>query len=251
MIVGTNNWNSITRGNVGSPKPLVAVGDNGYLVTSVTDGNIWLNPQQKGTNNWNDVAAGSSKIIACSNNGYIIRSNASSAINWLSPVNVCNANLKGITYGNGTFATVSDNQYIVTSNDEGATWNTPVKVLGAWNSVVFGNGKFVTVGTSGNIATSSDNGKTWSKQTVGSSGSAWYGVTYGNDKFVVVGQGGVTTSNDGINWTTPTKPWGIGIYGYNVACYDGVFIAGSDSGYISTSNAVSYTHLTLPTILLV
>ncbi len=234
-VVGTNTWNAIVWSHITSPGSFVAVGNGGYLVTSLNKGATWLSPQKKGTENWNSVAAGSAKVIACGNNGYIVRSNSPSVINWLSPVQVCNANLKGIAYGNETFVAVSDNQYIVTSNDEGATWTTPVKVLAAWYSIAFGDGKFVTVGTAGNIATSSDNGKTWSKQTVGSSGSTWYAITYGNGKFVAVGQAGVTISKDGIDWTTPTKVWGAGVYCYSIAYCNGIFIASSDGGYVSTS----------------
>ena len=57
----------------------------------------------------------------------------------------------------------------------------------------------------------------------------WYGIAYGNGKYVAVGQKGyVTTSTDGVNWTTPKTDGGYKS-SLGIAFGKGKFITGSST----------------------
>ena len=72
----------------------------------------------------------------------------------------------------------------------------------------------------------------------------WTGITYGNNKFVAIGDGGyISTSTDGITWTTPAKNSNLGNYNWKGITYgNNKFVAIGDGGYISTStDGVTWT----------
>ena len=74
-----------------------------------------------------------------------------------------------------------------------------------FSGVTYGNGKFVAVGNDGNITTST-NGVNWTTPiTVGSIFHDWTNICYGNGKFVVVGDRGY---NDGyVTTSTDGENW--------------------------------------------
>lgn len=62
------------------------------------------------------------------------------------------------------------------------------------------------VGTKGITARSTDGGEIWEAPSTFVSKKTWKGVIYNNGKFIAISVDGyVTTSTDGINWTTPEQ----------------------------------------------
>ena len=71
----------------------------------------------------------------------------------------------------------------------------------------------------------------------------WYGIAYGNGQYVAVGASGyVTTSTDGVNWTTPKQ---VGTANWKSIAYgNGKFVAFNYDGYTSVStNGTTWTTL--------
>ena len=100
------------------------------------------------------------------------------------------------------------------------------------NAVTFGKGMFVAVGNSGTIVISPD-GKGW---TVTNSGTTedLAGVVFGNNKFVAVGFNLISTSLDGVTWTSKQAQ----LFGANpsIAYGNGLFVVASYAGKIFTSS---------------
>ena len=72
-----------------------------------------------------------------------------------------------------------------------------------WSSITYGNGKYVMVGFNYGYISSSNDGINWTTPKRISQVS-WYAIAYGNGKFVIVGsEGYISTSTDGVNWTAP------------------------------------------------
>ena len=72
----------------------------------------------------------------------------------------------------------------------------------------------------------------------------WTGITYGNNKFVAIGDGGyISTSTDGVTWTTPVKNSNLGSNAWTGIAYgNNKFVALGMGGYISTStDGVTWT----------
>ena len=73
--------------------------------------------------------------------------------------------------------------------------------------------------------------------------NSWNAIAYGNGKYVAVGSSGyVTTSTDGINWTTPKQIAGSS-YTWNGIIYaNGKFVACGQYSYIAVStNGTNWT----------
>ncbi len=112
-------------------------------------------------------------------------------------------------------------------------------------NITYDGGKFVAVGADGSITTSTD-GITWTSQTL-TGGGLFYGVTYGNGTFVASGQGGaVVTSTDGSSWTSRTTPTSAMLY---CAAYgNGTFVVvGMGGTVISSNDGVTWTKQTSDT----
>ena len=73
-----------------------------------------------------------------------------------------------------------------------------------WNAIAYGNGKYVAVGANGYVTTSTD-GVNWTTYKVDSSATYnWADIAYGNSKFVVVGSSGRISTS--ANGTSWTTP---------------------------------------------
>lgn len=75
---------------------------------------------------------------------------------------------------------------------------------------------------------------------------SWHSVAYGNSKYVALStEGYITTSTDGITWSTATNPAGLSTYTnnwYDITYGDGKFVALRRNGNISTStDGVTWT----------
>lgn len=116
-----------------------------------------------------------------------------------------------------------------------------------WRSIVYGNGKYVVVGNDvdqGYITTSTD-GITWSTpQKVGDSG--WTAITYGNGQFVIVGRQYVSSSADGVNWVTPHIIGEETDLWKDVTYGNGKFVAVGTRGIgASSTNGVNWNYYTI------
>jgi hypothetical protein len=144
--------------------------------------------------------------------------------------------LNAFAYGNGLHVGVGAYGAIVTSPD-GVTWT--LESSGVTNTlfgVAHGNGLFVAVGTSGRILISPD-GRNWTSRPSGTS-SHLFGVVRGNDRFVAVGSQVMTTSPDGLAWSSAAKTVGFS----EVTFGNGLCVAVGSSGSILTStNGINWT----------
>lgn len=239
-VVGTNEWRSIAYGN----GIYVAVGENGYVTTS-TYGVNWTTPKVTttvdGARTWHAIAYGNGKFVAIS--GYWVTSSTDGKT-WITGQDISSAEratLGDITYGNGKFVIAMSNGYITYSTD-GNTWATISRKFGRiypnLTNICFGNGNFA--GIWNKYAVSSADGETWEiteSAELGAKIISWRAITYGKGKYVAVGydgmQGYITSSVDGIAWTTPVQQYNVNWY--NIAFCNGMFIACGSNGYITTS----------------
>lgn len=101
------------------------------------------------------------------------------------------------------------------------------------NASCYGNGLYVVVGGGGKISTSPD-GVNWTSQSSGVSVTL-YGACYANSLFVAVGASGtVLTSPDGVTWTARTS--GFGSTDIRGVCYgNGLFVAVGMGAALATS----------------
>ncbi len=71
----------------------------------------------------------------------------------------------------------------------------------------------------------------------------WNAIAYGNGKYVAVGDSGyITTSTDGVNWTTPQRPIDDDFTNdiYAITYADGVFIAAGRSCIYTSNNGINW-----------
>lgn len=221
--VGSSDWNAIVYGN----GKFVSVGTRGTAAYS-TNGVDWTTfnlskaagSTGSGTETeWNGITFNNGKFIAVGAYttssvydylGYTTTSK--DALEWTGSKQISTSRLLDVQYGeDGYYVTVGGKIHTgktpayYTTN--GLEWLTKIVSWDdlTFNSVSFGNGVWVTVGNNGRIGTIENIVEDrWSVQTVGS--NAWNNVIYSNGKFLAVGnQGYITSSIDGINWTTPAQ----------------------------------------------
>ena len=71
----------------------------------------------------------------------------------------------------------------------------------SWNAIAYGNGKYVAVGSSGYVTTSTDGINWTTPKQIAGSSYTWNGIIYANGKFVAVGKSRTITT------TTDGKTW--------------------------------------------
>ena len=227
-------------------KPL---GDIYSLENGVT---IIKNPQiTADLTNWSNessistVYTASFNYIIYANNKFVAIDSANSYIstsidgtNWSIASRIGSGGWNGITYGKNIFLVVGGSGKISASTD-GITWSSPIQVgSNIWNSITYGNGIFVIVGDNGYVSSSSD-GMTWSTPqkvvpttSIANNGSL-LSVAFGNNKFVATGIGGIVTSEDGLNWSEPTRIEGRTYR--KIAFGSGKFVLAPNGGYSAIS----------------
>lgn len=171
-------------------------------------------------------------------------------ISWSTPNCGMSTQISGLIRANDLFLLLSWYGGISTSPD-GTNWTlresgTAHNLWGA----AFGNGLFVVVGQnfgdSTGVCVTSHDGVTW---TPHQSMAALRNVAFGSGIFVRVGdKGHISSSTDGLNWTTRSSQTGASLYG--VAYGDGYFVAVGNRGTLVTSpNGVDWSNLPMPTSL--
>lgn len=226
-VVGSKTWRSIAYGN----GVYVAVGLDGYTAYS-TDGENWT-IKTVGADSWYGISFGNGKFVTVGKSRKITTTangktwttvkqiGTSSVGNWLA-----------IVYADGKFITSSSNGYGAISID-GVNW-TSMKIAAdyTWSlsTITYGNGRFIASGMS-NTYISTD-GETWVKcaNHVGCNA-----MTYGAGRFVSVHiESGAYSTDNGETWTE--VPITGGSYNWLGITYaNGLFVAGGQNGYITTS----------------
>jgi hypothetical protein len=123
-----------------------------------------------------------------------------------------------------------------------STWTTRTsQTTSSMNAATWGAGLFVLGGGNGQMTTSTD-GVTWTTRTSGFGTQGIFALTYGNGVYVAGGLvGTLTTSTDGTTWTTRTSNFGS--TAIRALTYgDGLYVAGGETGQLRTStDAVTWT----------
>jgi len=174
--------------------------------------NVWTQRTSNSTQNLQDLASDSSKVVAIGSSGHILKS--VDGATWSATDLGSNIELYGIHYANGLWVSVGDDYRwnpdgwvgVIYTSSDAITWtrrhfhNTTGTTL---RKVTYGNNIWVAVGNTGLILTSSD-GLTWTTQTSGTSKKI-NDIAFANGQFVAIGSGSgnmmVLTSTDGINWS--------------------------------------------------
>lgn len=187
----------------GTPNVLVAVGDNGAVLTSPDNGVSW-NPKTVTpaiTDRLNAVVATVSDLVAVGNNGKIIRS--SGGFVWVTAASGVTKNLTGVAVKGTRFCAVGEDGTILTS-DNAASWTTRSSgVTTHLRSVAASLIRFVAVGDGGQLVTS-DDGVTWTPVSLSQAGFSnnFTHVTWTGSVFIIVGSMGETyvSDNNGVSW---------------------------------------------------
>jgi hypothetical protein len=152
-----------------------------------------------------------------------------------------NTRAQAIAYYGGTYAagggTTGNANGVICTSTNGITWTTRTSNFGSagiW-AMAAGNGVFVAGGTAGTLRTSIDSGVTWVTRTSNFGTTHIYDIGYGDGVFIAGGGAGqLRRSTDGITWTTVSSPFTTSEIVNRVRYVDNVWIAGSNSLYIST-----------------
>ena len=150
--------------------------------------------------------------------------------------------LRDACSGDGVYLAVGgSSQARVLSTLDGVTYESFVDDRGWLGGCAYGDGVFVAVGSDRSIR-SLDGGVTWTDPTVQRvNGRNWQArdIAFGAGRFVAAGDEGVSTSVDGINWSSPTGP-----SVEHVAFGDGVWIALGDGSRGRSTDGVTWTFTT-------
>jgi hypothetical protein len=237
----TATWKDVAYGN--GRFVAVAVFDTRGAAWSADGGATWTAATMP-DGDWARIAYGNGRFVAISGDNKAAWSTDGGAT-WRAAT-MPKSNWQDVAYGNGGFVAVgtdTGNSTKIAWSADGATWTTRT-ASGAWTSksqqwfrITYGNGRFVAVGwatdypSNSPLAVWSADGVTWTMEAIPgySYNGKVYGytnVTYGNGRFIGIGgllfpDTGVTLyysgwSTDGVNWTTPTTPDGMGggiVYG--------------------------------------
>ncbi|WP_240417189.1 cadherin-like beta sandwich domain-containing protein [Paenibacillus periandrae] len=148
--------------------------------------------------------------------------------------------LQNAAFGGGKWLAVDPVSSEIVSSADGITW-VKQAVPFIPNDAVYTGTQWVAVGSNAaNIMTSpTGNSGTWIQQASGTVNDL-YALAYSGSRIVAVGKGGViTTSTDGISWSSQTK----GSQDLNRVLYGGgKFIAAGSAGTIySSSDGITWT----------
>lgn len=144
--------------------------------------------------------------------------------------------------GNGTLTLSSPatSATIIAGGDK--VWTPAFKSVYDGNfqySIAYGAGLYVSNGQEGNAVHTSTDAITWTKRTIPNNGGGNYSMIYDGTKFVSLGGSNVTTSTNGITWSSSSP---LPRTAYSGVYANGIYVAGAtlDSIYTST-NTTTWT----------
>ena len=260
--LGSNNWAAMTCGTTGIRKSFVALSSTGYISSSL-DGIYWDTATQStelGSNGWSGIAYGNGKFVAIGGLGYV--STSTNGYTWTTAEQKPNLSVVSgwtVTFDGTKFIAVSNQGWEATSTDGGYWMVSKHRKLcknSPWTGVAAGGDSAVVISTIGTISVLNlleqpvsyidigqqvnikPDGENWTTpvQALASS-SSWQSLAFDGTKFVALGGSGyISTTTDGVTWTTPTQVTNLGSHDWTDLVYgNGKFVAIGSDGYISTS----------------
>jgi hypothetical protein len=176
----------------------VAVGVSGALMTSLDSGVNWTTRTLATSTNITAIIYANSKFVVVGNSGLIYTS--TDGVTWTNRSSKHQSSFVDVVWTGTQFVAMCQNTFVSTSPD-GDTWTSrAIGVVTSILSMTFGNSRYVAIGgTGGLVSTDAIN---WTPVAPGTNLSS---IAFGNGLFVACGgQGMITTSTDGITWTTQT-----------------------------------------------
>ena len=143
--------------------------------------------------------------------------------------------------GNGKFVAVGKSRKITTTTD-GKTWTTVKQVgtsaVGNWLAITYADGKFITSSSKGYGAISID-GVNWTNMRIASD-YTWSlsTIAYGNGRFIASGMSNTYKSTDGETWVKCANHVACNAMTYGAGKFVSVHI---ESGAYSTDNGETWT----------
>lgn len=256
-LLGNTEWSKIilykTQDNYGEQTWYKAIGDNGCIATSLNGSTVAPDNVDfttgLGHHNWVAFAVGDwyasssqtrlNRFLALSSDGYV--SKCDDSTNWTTPVQnseLGNRNWCSVFWDGTQFVAFSKTCYISTSSD-GTTWTTAVQnsdLLSTGNQwQCFGYNGTNYIALSGTKSAISSDSINWTI-TNQVPQETWADITYGNNEYVALTNSGqISTSSDGVTWTTP-----IIVSGYNncgsIVYNNGLYTILTKMGKIYTSS---------------
>jgi photosystem II stability/assembly factor-like uncharacterized protein len=244
-VLGTQNLNAITAGNMVNGFDVAIVGDAGTIFSGISAGPIIARTNPLPSVNLASVVYGGGIMVAGGDNGTVLRT--TDTITWTQVTSGTTARLNGGAFStSGTFVLVGTGGTIVESTDGGTTWTTPgSNTVSDLYGATFGTNpsRFIAVGAQGTLLVG-ESGADWIQFAGDLTTNALRGVAFGSfllpgeltvtNRFVVVGDGGVVlTSTDASNWT---KVPAFTTRNLRAVTYGGRFVAVGEDGAIYTSS---------------
>lgn len=218
------------------------------VITS-PDGITWTPQTTVSAQNQNDIHFANGIFVCVGNAGTIQTSN--NGTTWTAATSNTTQQLNGVTYdaASGLWVAVGVTGTVVYSTTPATTWTNGTANTGTTktlNEVAFFGGLFVAIGSGQTIITNSaaniQAGGTWASRTANVSSTLTGIATNGTSVVVTGSNNGITTSPDGITWTSRTANNGTqrgAAYGANTWVIAGDAQGGS--GVIATvSNSGVY-----------
>lgn len=184
--------------------------DSGVILRS-TNGIHWERVILTNLSTVEDIVWSGSQFVAVGRSGSKIYTSPD-GITWTPRTPALDTRLlRGVTFGNGLFVAVSDTTtsgLTVQSSPDGITWTFGnLSSIDGLYDVTFGNGVFVGVGGNGNgVYARSTNGTSWTPGVIRTTTTFYRAVAFGNGLFVACSSADISTSPDGITWTSRFNP---------------------------------------------
>lgn len=249
--LGNHGWEALTYDG----EKFIAIGGDGYFSSS-EDGVTWelsvLIPQLEVDTRWVSVACSESKIVTLGNSNYIgVYSDVSGPmisahfdVDQIFDSTSTNAQsgiaIAGALDKKQTKLIAGNNIEILEPSWSQAKTVSNLDIHDPWGSIAYGANKFVIVGTDGYLSTSED-GLNWTlaeqNENLHYANSIGYdALAYGDGKFVAESNSAISTSTDGVTWSSVTYSSNLSGYDWKDMAYgDGKFVILGADGFISTS----------------
>ena len=203
-LPASGTWQAITFGN----GTFVAVGQN--LCATSTDGITWTSRTVPNAA-WQAVAYGNGVFAAVPNSGSSNAISSPDGVTWTTHTLPGGYTWESLVYGT-YFVAIANASTTFCYSTDGLTWNSgSISPSAYWMGVAYGNGTYVVVSFGGGAycATSTNPAGGWTTRTMSPSTGGYQYIGYSCGLFQTSsGSGQLSTSPDGITWTSRTGPTG-------------------------------------------
>jgi hypothetical protein len=203
-----SSWNSFTFPNVNARvnKIIRNIANDTWIAVGSTQIYTSTNgttwtTRSTGGNTCQNVVQGTSSSYVMVGGGGSLRT-STDAITWVSRASGTNQNLIALTYFNSTYIAGSDEGVIITSTDGGASWTARTSQFNPQAIRSFNIANNLVFATGDGRISSSTDGITWTSRTNPSSGTT-YGMAWDGTLYGLPStSNGFKTSTDFVTWTT-------------------------------------------------